>query len=81
MNRALPLALDLASSHWGAYRVVRDGDTAVGLAPSPEDPDPSPIGTAMWEAYRSPIRVQRPAVREGWLAGGAARRGEGRGRE
>jgi len=87
MSKALPLGLELTSSHWGAYEVVRqdgrpDGSVS-GLAAFRDDPAPSPIGLAMWDAYHSPLRVARPAVRAGWLerAPDDPRRGEGRGRE
>jgi biotin/methionine sulfoxide reductase len=92
--KALPIGRELTSSHWGASEVIRDGGSgghggraggpARGLRPLPDDPDPSPIGAAMWDAYQSPLRVRRPAVRAGWLeAHGQGRRGPhtGRGRE
>jgi len=81
MTRAEPLNLELTSSHWGAFEAVRHDGRPVGLVPLREDPSPSPIGASMWEAYRSPLRITRPAVREGWLRAGPAdpRRGAGRG--
>ncbi|MBP8310784.1 MAG: molybdopterin-dependent oxidoreductase, partial [Burkholderiaceae bacterium] len=82
--KARPIHRELTSSHWGAYEVLRDGDRAVGLRAHAGDADPSPIGPAMWQAYQSPVRVQRPAVRAGWLDAHAAGRrdsGVGRGRE
>jgi biotin/methionine sulfoxide reductase len=81
MARAQPLGIELASSHWGAYEVLREAGAAVGLGPWREDPAPSPIGPAMWEAYRSPLRIRRPAVRAQWLerAPGDPLRGAGRG--
>ena len=82
--KARPIHRELTSSHWGAYEVLREGDRAVGLRAHADDPDPSPIGPAMWQAYQSPVRVQRPAVRAGWLDAHAAGRrdsGVGRGRE
>jgi biotin/methionine sulfoxide reductase len=83
MARATPLGIELTSSHWGAYEVLRRDGRASGLAPWRDDPSPSPIGLSMWEAYRSPLRVKRPAVRAGWLERGAGdpARGEGRGLE
>jgi len=60
------LECDLAVSHWGTYEVQRKGDAST-LQPWREDADPSPIGLAMMDAYRSPLRVTRPAVRAGWL--------------
>src|SRR5690606_23615870 len=77
----------LAWAHWGAYEAIADTPSAPArsLRGLPEDPDPSPIGLEMLEALRSSTRVQRPAVRAGWLAahrrGEIAGRGAGRGRE
>jgi biotin/methionine sulfoxide reductase len=83
MVRATPVGIELTSSHWGAYEVVRRDGRAAGLAAFRDDPAPSPIGLAMWDAYRSPLRIARPAVRAGWLehGPGAPGRGAGRGRE
>ena len=88
MKTVSPLNLELATSHWGAYEVHREGGRATGLRAWRGDPSPSPIGLAMWQAYQSPLRVGRPAVRAGWLdaieSGGDAQRatrGQGRGRE
>ncbi len=72
---------ELTSSHWGVYEIERRNGQATGLKPIAEDPDPSPIGMAMWDAYRSPIRIQRPAVRRSWLSEGPGARTELRGRE
>lgn len=65
--RAEPLNLELSSSHWGAYEVVREQGVAVGLRGNRFDPDPSPIGLSMWQAYQSALRVRKPAFRAGWL--------------
>jgi biotin/methionine sulfoxide reductase len=72
---------ELTSAHWGVYEIERHQGSAVGLRPLAEDPDPSPIGLAMWDAYRSPVRVQRPAVRRSWLRDGPGAHPELRGRE
>ena len=80
--RTTPIGKDLATSHWGAYDVRREDGKVVGLAGRADDPAPSPIGPAMWDAYQSPLRIQRPAVRKGWLHGkGPGRSGVGRGNE
>lgn len=71
------LKCDLALSHWGAYEVDR-APGGVRLHPWRGDPDPSPIGLGMLEAYASDARIQRPAVRQGWLEG---HKRTGRGRE
>jgi len=71
----------LTSSHWGTYTV---DDTMAGgprLLPLPGDPDPSPIGLSMLEAYRDGPRVRKPAVRASWLKHGAGAHPELRGRE
>jgi biotin/methionine sulfoxide reductase len=65
--RALLIGRDVAAAHWGAFDVVRDGDQVVGLLGRAEDPQPSPIGDGMLDAYRSRLRISRPAVRRGWL--------------
>lgn len=36
-----PIGKDLATSHWGAYDVVRQDGEVVGLAGRSDDPDPS----------------------------------------
>jgi biotin/methionine sulfoxide reductase len=72
---------ELTSAHWGVYEVDRHEGKVRGLRALPEDPDPSPIGLAMWDAYRSPVRVLRPAVRRSWLYEGPGAHPELRGRE
>jgi biotin/methionine sulfoxide reductase len=71
----------LTSSHWGVYEIERKNGVAVGLKGLAEDPDPSLIGLAMWEAYRSPLRIQKPALRKSWLQHGPGSHPELRGRE
>jgi len=71
---------ELTVSHWGTYEVERDAAGEPRLVPLRDDPDPSPIGLSMLDAYRAPVRVGRPAVRAGWLERGPGS-GEGRGRE
>ncbi|MGH8856665.1 MAG: molybdopterin guanine dinucleotide-containing S/N-oxide reductase [Polaromonas sp.] len=72
---------ELTSAHWGVYEVERRDGQAIGLKALSEDPDPSPIGLSMWDAYRSPQRIQRPAVRRSWLRDGPGSNPELRGRE
>ncbi|AOB32450.1 biotin transporter BioY [Bordetella sp. H567] len=63
-------------SHWGAYTaVVRDG-RLVACESFLRDRAPSPMIHAMPAMVHSPLRIARPAVREGWLR----RRGQGEGR-
>lgn len=72
---------ELTAAHWGVYEVARNQGAAVGLRALREDPDPSAIGLAMWDAYRSPTRVQRPAVRRSWLHDGPGAHRDRRGQE
>ena len=72
---------ELTTSHWGAYAVARDASGQPRLEPLREDPDPSPIGLSMLDAYRSEMRVLRPAVRRSWLERGPRVATELRGRE
>src|SRR5256714_1908088 len=72
---------ELTRSHWGTYAVERDATGKPRLEALHEDPDPSPIGLSMLDAYRSKLRVQHPAVRRSWLEHGAGAVTELRGRE
>lgn len=68
-------------THWGAYEIaVRDGRIA-GVVGFAQDTDPSPIGRSLVDGVDHPARVDRPVVRRGWLDGGPARSGAGRGAE
>lgn len=71
----------LNSSHWGAFvPEVRNG-MLVGVEPFAGDPDPSPILRSIPGAVHDATRIARPAVRRGWLEGGAGRSREQRGRD
>jgi len=72
---------DLTASHWGMYETVRQDGRVTGLRGAAGDPDPSPIGLGMLDAYRDGPRVLRPCVRAGWLRHGPGIRTEQRGRE
>ncbi|CAO3360925.1 molybdopterin guanine dinucleotide-containing S/N-oxide reductase [Azospirillum melinis] len=73
-------ATPLTSTHWGVYRPrVTDG-RLTALDPAPWDKAPSAIGRSMVDGVDAPVRIRRPAVREGFLRHGPASR-EGRGRE
>ncbi|MFN7644844.1 MAG: hypothetical protein ACK5PW_17455 [Burkholderiales bacterium] len=62
MARALPVGLELTSSHWGAWEIRREAGQPTGLAPWRGDPDPNPIGPAVWEADDLPC-VRDPRIR------------------
>lgn len=53
--------------HWGAFTAVVEGDRVVKCEPFFKDPCPSPMLSALPAMIHSPLRVQRPAVRESWL--------------
>ncbi len=70
--------LPLTSTHWGTYRVERQGDRVVAMHPFEIDPDPSPIGPGILDVLEGPTRVTAPMVRQGWLERGpGSRRGRG----
>lgn len=54
-------------SHWGAFHAVVEDGRVVACEPFERDPSPSPILRSMPGMVHSPLRIQRPAVREGWL--------------
>ena len=61
---------DFTASHWGVLESVRGPGGKPALRPHQDDPDPSPIGTAMLDAYQGGPRILRPAVRRSWLEHG-----------
>ncbi|MDX3904489.1 MAG: molybdopterin guanine dinucleotide-containing S/N-oxide reductase [Pigmentiphaga sp.] len=54
-------------SHWGAFTAVVADGRLQACEPFPLDPAPSPILQSMPGMVHSPLRIARPAVREGWL--------------
>lgn len=58
------------TSHWGAFGVRVVDDVVVEVVPHPADPDPSPLLAGVASATRHRTRVQRPAIRRGWLENG-----------
>ena len=58
------------TSHWGAYGVRVLNDEIVEVVPHPADPDPSPLLAGVAGAARHRTRIQRPAIRRGWLENG-----------
>jgi len=64
-------------SHWGAFTAKVEQGRLVGVEPFVRDPHPSRFNEAWLDMAASPLRVARPVVRKGWLAGdGGAGRGE-----
>lgn len=70
-----------SAAHWGVYEVEQRGDEKPVLRPLAEDPDPSLIGLDQLDPSVQRMRVERPAVRKGWLERRAPGPGGGRGQE
>jgi biotin/methionine sulfoxide reductase len=54
-------------AHWGAYTAVVQDGRLVRCETFARDRHPSPMLDAIPEMVYSPLRIARPAVREGWL--------------
>ncbi len=54
-------------AHWGAFTAVVDNDRVIACEPFAADPAPSPMLDAIPAMTHSPLRIARPAVRQGWL--------------
>jgi biotin/methionine sulfoxide reductase len=55
------------ASHWGAYRVRVVDDRVVDVSAIGTDPNPSPLMFGLAEISRSPLRIDRPYIRKGYL--------------
>lgn len=62
------------ATQWGVYDVLVEQGQIVGVENIAEDPAPSPLGQALVDGIQHSTRVQRPAIRRGWLAGGDRQR-------
>ncbi|WP_238369423.1 molybdopterin guanine dinucleotide-containing S/N-oxide reductase [Heliomarina baculiformis] len=71
----------LTTSHWGAYRIDREGGRVTGLRAFEEDSDPSPIGQGIVDVLDAPTRISQPMIRKSWLEGGPGTAGDQRGKE
>jgi biotin/methionine sulfoxide reductase len=56
-------------AHWGAFTALVENGRLVGCEPFARDPAPSSMLDSMPEMVHSPLRVARPAIREGWREG------------
>lgn len=54
-------------AHWGAFTAIVRNGRLVECEPFEHDPHPSPMLRSIPEMVYSPLRISRPAVREGWL--------------
>src|SRR5579864_7641517 len=56
-------------AHWGAFNALVEDGRVVGCEPFAHDPAPSPMLQAIPAMVHSPLRIARPAIREGWREG------------
>jgi biotin/methionine sulfoxide reductase len=56
-------------AHWGAFTALVEDGRLVGCEPFARDPAPSDLIDAMPEMVHSPLRIARPAIRNGWREG------------
>jgi len=57
------------AAHWGAFTGVVEDGRLVRVLPPADDPAPPAILQGMPDAVHSPVRIDRPHVRKGWLNG------------
>lgn len=65
----MPLARFSSLSHWGAFTALVEDGRVVGCEPFGRDPAPSPMLAAIPAMVHSPLRIARPAIRDGWREG------------
>ena len=56
-------------AHWGAFTALVERGRIVGCEPFARDPAPSSMLEAIPAMVHSPLRIARPAIREGWREG------------
>ena len=56
-------------AHWGAFTALVENGRVIGCEPFARDPAPSNMIAAIPEMVHSPLRIARPAIREGWREG------------
>ena len=56
-------------AHWGAFSALVENGRVIGCEPFARDAAPSPMLAAIPEMVHSPLRIGRPAIREGWREG------------
>src|SRR5437660_12314106 len=56
-------------AHWGAFTALVEDGRVVGCEPFERDPAPNNLLDAIPEMVHSPLRIARPAIREGWRQG------------
>ncbi len=56
-------------AHWGAFTALVEDGRLVGCEPFARDPAPSDMLKSMPDMVHSPLRIARPAIRDGWREG------------
>jgi biotin/methionine sulfoxide reductase len=56
-------------AHWGAFTALVENGRVVDCEPFARDPAPSDMLKAIPAMVHSPLRIARPAIREGWREG------------
>jgi biotin/methionine sulfoxide reductase len=56
-------------AHWGAFTALVENGRVIECEPFARDASPSPMLAAIPEMLHSPLRIARPAIREGWREG------------
>src|SRR5438132_1861363 len=56
-------------AHWGAFTALVEDNRVIGCEPFARDPAPSDMLEAIPAMVHSPLRIARPAIREGWREG------------
>ncbi|MCP4332639.1 MAG: molybdopterin-dependent oxidoreductase [Gammaproteobacteria bacterium] len=57
----------VTTSHWGAFRVLTEGNRIVATENFAADPQPSRIPDILPAAVHHKTRIARPSIRRGWL--------------
>jgi len=66
------------ATQWGIYDLIVEQDKIIAADPIDLDPQPSALGAGLVDGVQHPLRIERPAIRRGWLNQGTTR---GRGEE
>ena len=62
----MPVARFPSLAHWGAFTALVEDGRLVGCEPFARDPAPSHMLEAIPAMVHSPLRIARPAIRDGW---------------
>ena len=55
------------ATQWGIYDVSVSNEQITDVAAVDLDPNPSPLGNGLRDGVQHPLRINRPAIRRGWL--------------